>query len=122
LHALFLPTPFKFVASTENDAKARDMLPSIEALKPGALYSDCSVVHIDLSRNVSLIEAEMKEKGTDKKAKGGNKGSDKEEVRMIDDGEYGGEEMGRIVWESFERTLKAREAEVALAEVASTPA
>jgi hypothetical protein len=31
----------------------------------------------------------------------------KEENRMVDDGELGGELAGRLVWESFERELKS---------------
>ncbi|EJD08240.1 uncharacterized protein FOMMEDRAFT_75011 [Fomitiporia mediterranea MF3/22] len=96
LHALFLPTPFKFasIPAKENQDSA-DNHPSEEALKPGALYADCSIVGIDL-RNRDQIPDDEKEAAS--------------KAKIVDDGEYGGEALGRFVWESFEESLKAREA------------
>lgn len=103
MHALFLPTPFKVASTSTEESASRRLLPSIEALKPGALYSDCSVVNVDLSRN--LPEREKKEKVD----------------AAFDDGEYGGHELGQFVWESFETSLKEREKREAGLKVSQAP-
>ncbi|KAF4598920.1 hypothetical protein EYR38_007333 [Pleurotus pulmonarius] len=89
LHALFLPTPFKIVGET-----------SSEVLKPGALYSDCAVVPINvLSSRFLVPEDANKSDGA----------ATEEGVTLEDDGEYGGELAGRLVWEGYEHALLAWE-------------
>jgi len=73
-----------------------------EVLKPGALYSECAAVQLQ----VTLLESITKEHG----AKEGD-ASGKEEKTLVDDGELGGELAGRLVWESFEKELKNWEAD-----------
>lgn len=90
LHALFVPTPFKQKVTIGKDTKGplEDSLPE-EILKPGALYSNCSVVLLGVK------VPKVAEKKDEKDA-------------VVDDKEYGGEELGRMVWESYEESLKAR--------------
>ena len=72
-----------------------------EILRPGALYSDCSVVRPRLNKR--NWEAEIKETSSNGKL---------EQLRDVEDKEeLGGEELGRIVWESCEQSLKQWEAE-----------
>ncbi|TFK50908.1 hypothetical protein OE88DRAFT_1700544 [Heliocybe sulcata] len=91
LHALFLPTPYK-----EHSSEGQ----LTEVLKPGALYSECAVVTL---RVPSLPESEKEKLGL--KPEGGN------EV-VKDDGEIGGQDVGRVVWEGYEESLKRWEASV----------
>ncbi|KDQ56346.1 hypothetical protein JAAARDRAFT_132798 [Jaapia argillacea MUCL 33604] len=88
LHVLFLPTPFKTGSSQAARAE--------EVLKPGALYSDCSVVRLNIpplpASDAPKEEAKTKGEG--------------ESTGLPDDGELGGEMMGRLVWERFEERLK----------------
>ncbi|KAL5512532.1 hypothetical protein ACEPAG_3185 [Sanghuangporus baumii] len=98
LHALFLPTPFKFASMPANQ-ESKDVVdarPSEEVLKPGALYADCSVVSLDLRDRIQLPGPDDKQ-------------GEPSQAKLVDDGEYGGEALGRFVWESFEESLKARE-------------
>lgn len=93
LHVLFLPTPFKraqMVVDGDGKVKDDDDLPE-EVLRPGALYRDCAVIRI----NVRKPEVPLDEGQAEKK--------------ITDDGEYGGEVMGRLVWENYETSLKYRE-------------
>ena len=108
LHVLFLPTPFKSrsqkLASTTSttDGKGKsiaDLIPE-EVLKPGALYSECAVVHL----KVALPELPDESKDEPQKV-GGQEG-----IVVSDDGELGGELAGRLVWEAFEEELKRWEA------------
>ncbi|KAH8110510.1 hypothetical protein DFH11DRAFT_1620114 [Phellopilus nigrolimitatus] len=113
LHVLFLPTPFKSVTMPVSDSSGKnpddDLLPE-EVLKPGALYSNCSIVRVDLQNRVPIPD------GSDEK----HGGSTNPETKVSDDGEYGGETLGRLVWESFEEALKSREKAVA-AEAGTAP-
>lgn len=96
LHALFLPTPFKHLAVNDPSTKDINSAPE-EILKPGALYSDCSIVRINLRNCIDSTKVpEAKQ-------------PDASETQIADDGEYGGEAMGRLIWESFEESLKNRE-------------
>lgn len=61
----------------------------MEVLKPGAVYRECAVVNLDIK---PLTETPAE------KASEGNE--------LVDDGEYGGEVMGRRVWETYEQQLK----------------
>ncbi|KAJ7195918.1 hypothetical protein GGX14DRAFT_526959 [Mycena pura] len=88
LHALFLPTPFK-VLSTEDPERTRSA--PEELLKPGALYAECAVVRVQVpSRAPEADDADLAG-----------------ETKIPDDGELGGEAMGRRVWEAYEAGLKA---------------
>jgi len=104
LHALFLPTPFKVLshtlssddatpnASQKSNAEnvpiptaAPHRSPNLiheEILKPGALYAECAVVNLDIAL------------------------PDQDQDQMTDDREYGGEVVGRGVWEAYEAALK----------------
>ncbi|THH09481.1 hypothetical protein EW145_g1998 [Phellinidium pouzarii] len=100
LHALFLPTPFKLATMTKSETTGPendDDTPPEEVLKPGALYSDCSIVRIDLRDRVQHHGNSDEKQGEFSKAD------------LPDDGEYGGEALGRFVWETFEEALKNRE-------------
>jgi hypothetical protein len=121
LHALFLPTPFKVLSQSSagtsdekpKSAKGSPIDSSVtdmpeEVLKPGALYADCAVVRLRVPLPPSAVEqlASEKEQGRNG-GKGKNKSTATEEVLEIpDDGELGGEVMGRLVWEAYEEALK----------------
>ena len=94
-----------------------------EVLKPGALYRECSVVTLKLPplpEDPTAVApekpAEEADKAKGKKGKGKAKAKPTESpaqdefVPIEDDGEYGGESMGRVVWEWFEIRLKDWEA------------
>ncbi|KAG5636038.1 hypothetical protein H0H81_009311 [Sphagnurus paluster] len=111
LHALFLPTPFKVLPSASKrseklkgplDDASTDM--PEEVLKPGALYAECAIVRLKVPAPADPQASEPKPKGKAKSETG------LEEVLEIpDDGELGGEVMGRLVWEAYEDALKAWE-------------
>lgn len=125
LHVLFLPTPFKILASVTGTKNSKTPVDTTtldfpeEVLRPGALYADCAIVKPKISIPPELVEDDKKLREDDnQKAKKdiGSEGKEKvslhEEVLDIeDDGEYGGELAGRLVWESFERALKDWEKE-----------
>ncbi|THH32442.1 hypothetical protein EUX98_g1714 [Antrodiella citrinella] len=122
LHTLFLPTPFKralaqvdaatdtasaFSPSKEKQESPEDFLPE-EVLKPGALYRECAVVNLRVPSLPHPPEKQEDQKAKDakKKAKKG-KGKEEEEIVVLeDDGELGGESLGRMVWEWYETRLK----------------
>ncbi|TDL22923.1 hypothetical protein BD410DRAFT_787735 [Rickenella mellea] len=89
LHALFLPTPFKRALADNAPVEGDEE----EILKPGALYSNCAVVRL----NIPVRSLPTAKDPKDKKP---------EVVKVPHDDEMGGEEMGRLVWESFEEKLK----------------
>ena len=126
LHVLFLPTPFKLLAAT-NAAKDNtpqgpldvlaDDMPE-EVLLPGALYADCAAVKINVKipdevrERDRQIQAEAAKARANGKGKKKEQGSGKDEVLdLVDDGEYGGELAGRLVWEEYEAALKNWEKE-----------
>ncbi|KAJ2917686.1 hypothetical protein MD484_g2694, partial [Candolleomyces efflorescens] len=95
-----------------------------EVLKPGALYSDCAVVvslkvpppppppsssssssgSDDMKKDSKKTKKEKSEKG---KAKEKEKEKGEElDISIEDDGDYGGEAVGRVVWEAYEGALK----------------
>lgn len=87
-----------------------------EVLKPGALYRECAVVQLNIPPPPSPpSEQPEKQKKSDEKiksAKSSTEGSkDKEVLDVPDDGEFGGERLGRMVWEWYEDRLKGWEAE-----------
>lgn len=93
LHALFLPTPFKFLSSSPDEAQKRS---PEEVLKPGALYAECAVAPIHMPVTLAP-RAEEKTDG------GGG-------TAQRDDGEMGGMALGMEVWDDYERELKVWEA------------
>lgn len=136
LHALFLPTPFKVLSqsittSTESEplssssssspspsppASLKPRLTHEELLKPGALYAECAVVNLPLS--IPTLNEQPPDHKTNPAAPTTTSKGDKdnsgntlrEEVLQIDDdGEYGGELAGRVVWEAYETALKVWE-------------
>jgi hypothetical protein len=126
LHALFLPTPFKVLSnpapsektSGKGDDKAASSTPiSGEVLKPGALYSDCAVLDLVIPPSLQTEEEEQIDARKDAKKEQG-------ELELPDDGELGGEKLGRRVWEYFEAELKKWEDEhstTASQEISRTP-
>ena len=137
LHVLFLPTPFKLLSQTtfvSTSASKSTSAPSAstktglpqgpidaslldipeEVLVSGVLYANCAVVvnlpvKLDNSDLQTQVTGEV-ESGTDSESM--DKGKERREVIDIpDDGEYGGELAGRLVWEAYEAGLKVWEAE-----------
>ncbi|KAJ3568177.1 hypothetical protein NP233_g5888 [Leucocoprinus birnbaumii] len=131
LHSLFLPTPFKILSQSisdstpetskknqDDDSNSAPSQPTKrpislireEVLKPGALYAECAVVNLDLS-----IPPPPSTEPQDQKESGSQKGKEKaqglkeEVLEIVDDGEYGGEIAGRVVWEAYEVALKVWE-------------
>lgn len=79
-------------------------------MKPGALYADCSVLRV--TPRVQIPERAPSKDGQEKLTKGKGKQADKPEDKsgtLPDDGEAGGEPLGRQVWENFEAALRAWE-------------
>jgi len=132
LHVLFLPTPFKILANTtsattkdtKNASSQRGPLdPSVlempeEVLLPGALYSNCAAIKLEVKIPEELREKDrqMRAENIKAKGKGKSKGKGKEDLTeevldIEDDGEYGGELAGRLVWEEYEGALKIWEQE-----------
>ena len=106
LHGLFLPTPFK--SEAHNKAETDEL--TVEVLKPGALYADCSVVRVAPGARLpnQIPSKDGQEKAAKEKGKQTEKPKDKSGI-LPDDGEMGGEPLGREVWENFETALKAWE-------------
>lgn len=75
-----------------------------EVLKPGALYRECAIVQLE----VPPPAPETEENGTREKKDGDGEG---ENGGLEDDGELGGEALGRAVWEWYEAKLKVWEGE-----------
>ncbi len=101
LHALFLPTPFKYLSFAPDDPQKR--APE-EVLKPGALYAECAVVPI----HIPITLASPAEEKTDGSGDGKTPGSG---TTAPDDGELGGVALGMEVWDDYERELKVWEAQ-----------
>ncbi|KAI0700972.1 hypothetical protein C8T65DRAFT_709564 [Cerioporus squamosus] len=124
LHVLFLPTPLKRAqakvdaAADEEARQAEALTPeassepaeprrmgNVEVLKPGALYRECAVVQLEVPRPPAPAPAP----GT--KEKKGKEREEREEPSVLeDDGDFGGEVVGRAVWEWYEARLKEWEA------------
>ena len=106
LHGLFLPTPFKSEAHSKAGA---DEL-TVEVLKPGALYADCSVVRVTPRAKPSEQMPSKDGQGNSTNEKGKQKEEPEDKSGILpDDGEMGGEALGRRVWENFEAALRAWE-------------
>ena len=128
LHVLFLPTPFKILSQTTSTSENK-IPPDTSTLKipeevllPGALYADCAAVKVQVKIPEDMkekdrearIEAAKQKRESAKKGKGKVKEGvplDEEVVDIADDGEYGGELAGRLVWEEYEGALKVWEKE-----------
>ncbi|KAF8154239.1 hypothetical protein B0H34DRAFT_721082 [Crassisporium funariophilum] len=126
LHVLFLPTPFKVLAQTtftstgpsvnNSDKKnaavdASNLDMPEEVLRPGALYTECAVVKLNVKLAQEVIDAEAAASLSRAKGKGKKSSEQEKDMDLPDDGEYGGELAGRLVWEEFERGLKVWEEE-----------
>ena len=101
-----MPTPFKSQALNNSGT---DEL-TVEVLKPGALYADCSVVKIT-PRAQKPTQTTSRD-GKNKTAKGKETQTDNTENKsgnLPDDGEMGGEPLGRQVWENFEAAVRVWE-------------
>lgn len=132
LHALFLPTPLKRAlahayASVDASMAASEKAANNEAAmgtadtkglrgdlftevaKPGALYRECSVITLSLPPLPPNPEATT---GRDSKGSQKKKTEDGTDELLVieEDGEYGGESIGRVVWEWYEKKLKVWEA------------
>lgn len=85
-----------------------------EVLVPGALYADCAVV---VKLTVKLDNPDTQMQVNDEVKSGAKTSTNKKETRkrevieLPDDGEYGGELAGRLVWEAYEAGLKVWERE-----------
>lgn len=107
LHALFLPTPFKIILNEKSTPPTGDTSAVVidksvlempeEILKPGALYAECAVVRLHVP-SIPVPPPQEKVKG---KGKG-----EEEALELADDGEMGGEALGRAVWEAYEAAVK----------------
>jgi hypothetical protein len=95
LHVLFLPTPFKSsVGKVQGQEES-----TTEVLKPGSFYANCSVQALK-------IPQAFQDKPDSGKSKIKGEDEDTKRDELPDDGELGGEALGRSVWESFEQALK----------------
>lgn len=104
--------------TTKASAQTRATAESFtEVLKPGALYRECSVITLSLPPLPAAPEDkelddttrnDKRPRGKNEKANGKNKNpsSEDELFKIEDDGEYGGEGVGRVTWEWFENHLK----------------
>jgi hypothetical protein len=101
LHALFLPTPFKYLSFAPDDPQKR--APE-EVLKPGALYAECAVAQIHIPAALAPSTGEKTDGGGDGKTPGAGS-------TAPDDGELGGIALGMEVWDGYERELKVWEAQ-----------
>jgi hypothetical protein len=106
LHALFLPTPFKYLSFAPDDPQKR--APE-EVLKPGVLYTECAVAPIRIPTTLAPSAEEKADGGGDGKTQGGG-------TKAPDDGELGGMALGMEVWDDYERELKVWEAAEAVQE------
>lgn len=122
LHVLFLPSPLKrahavlnaslnpdSTATAERDGRdgetAEGAKPALvrivneEVLKPGTLYRECAVVQ-------QAVPGLPLDEGQEKDGTRGKEKSEPAESGIPDDGELGGEAVGRVVWEWYEARLK----------------
>ncbi|KAF7362865.1 putative oxidoreductase C19A8.06 [Mycena venus] len=118
------PAPLRFVylhadshpsqISKSSSAEKPDPLAEPEeALKPGALYTECAVVRVDVPPPGSDSDSAPSTSGEGAPHAGKGKAKDGagDEAGIVpeDDGELGGERAGRAVWEAYEQGLKAWE-------------
>ncbi|KAI9507998.1 hypothetical protein F5148DRAFT_1275969 [Russula earlei] len=112
LHALFLPTPFKSLAVSPDDAQRR--APE-EVLKPGALYAECAVVSVHVPATRVTTEGMETETTTSTPTSEMGTNTNTSDTPGVgaprpDDGELGGVALGMQVWDDYERELKVWEA------------
>ena len=110
----FNPTPSASTSNADGASKTASLLDMPEeVLVPGALYTNCAVV-VNLTVKLDNPDIQMH---VNNEVKSGaetstNKEMKREEViELPDDGEYGGELAGRLVWEAYEAGLKVWERE-----------
>lgn len=89
-----------------------------EVLLPGALYADCAAVKLQVKIPEDMKEKDREAAAKQKRENAKGKGKvregatlDEEVIDIVDDGEYGGELAGRLVWEEYEGALKVWEKE-----------
>ena len=103
------PSPARNKAAA---ARVEDLF--TEVVKPGALYRECSIVTLNVPPlpPPPTDEDKAASSSSDKKdKKKGKDAKDEANLDIEDDGEFGGESLGRVVWEWYEQSLKAWEAE-----------
>ncbi|KAI0090879.1 hypothetical protein BDY19DRAFT_992280 [Irpex rosettiformis] len=112
---------------TESSGVTRASGGFTEVVKPGALYRECSAVILKLAPLPDTIPPRDAQDGNDAqsakdnntrkgkekatKSDGQKKTLDEVDLEIEDDGEYGGEGVGRVVWEWYETRLKAWDSE-----------
>ena len=77
-------------------------------LKVGALYPECAIVTLQVSAPKKLVLLNPK---TSSSTKGSWEVGVGEVLEIPDDGDYGREVAGRLVWESYKEALKVQEKE-----------
>ncbi|KAI0319565.1 hypothetical protein OF83DRAFT_1240466 [Amylostereum chailletii] len=106
LHTLFLPTPFKIIATSLEESTVERS--EEEILKPGSLYAECAVVRLRVPPAPAPPENDSGEDGPGKGKMEADEATGSKP--KLDDGELGGEVLGTMVWEEYERELKEWEA------------
>ena len=77
-------------------------------LKVGALYPECAIVTLQVSVPKKLVLLNPK---TSSSRKGSWEAGVKEVLEIPNDGDYGREVTGRLVWEAYKEALKVWEKE-----------
>ncbi|THH20491.1 hypothetical protein EW146_g885 [Bondarzewia mesenterica] len=112
LHTLFLPTPFKHLAASAPGEPGENHNEE-EVLKPGALYTECAVakLHVPPAPAAPENDSDHSPSSTGKDNVGGEAEEAGSNRRRADDGDLGGEALGTLVWDEYERELKKWEAQ-----------
>ena len=84
-----------------------------EVLKPGALYRECSIVTLPIAPLPRLTRENSGEKTTNRRENPKKTDAKLVEIELEDDDDYGGEHVGREVWEWYEAKLKTWEKQTA---------
>jgi len=125
LHVLFLPTPLKRALAhvdeaanpsaasrpAESEKPTQPRIVNEEVLKPGALYRECAVVQLNVPPLAASELPPQAEKEQQKRKGKQTETQEEADLNLPDDGEYGGEAVGRAVWEWYEENLKKWEAQ-----------
>ncbi|ETW74702.1 hypothetical protein HETIRDRAFT_447059 [Heterobasidion irregulare TC 32-1] len=111
LHTLFLPTPFKRLATSSTPGATAQFLDPEEVLKPGALYAECAVTRLHVPLPPAPPENDSESDASSQTSNAAGASDNPGTMRQtVDDGELGGEVLGTLVWDEYERELKAWEA------------